>query len=188
MLKKESNILYSELLAKTNTTSSVVKALEKKKIVKIYFKEVDRIVVDDTKSYHKISLNSQQENAYNSILGNQFNLLHGVTGSGKTEVYLHLVEKMLNEGKDSIVLVPEISLTPQTIERFEGRFPGKVAIIHSKLNINEKFEQFRKMYNGEYKIVVGARSAVFSPFKNLGLIIIDEEHETSYVSEKNPKY
>lgn len=83
MLKKESNILYSELLAKTNTTSSVVKALEKKKIVKIYFKEVDRIVVDDTKSYHKISLNSQQENAYNSILENQFNLLHGVTGSGK---------------------------------------------------------------------------------------------------------
>ena len=101
---------------------------------------------------------------------------------------MHLVEKMLNEGKDSIILVPEISLTPQTIERFEGRFPGKVAIIHSKLNINEKFEQFRKMYNGEYKIVVGARSAVFSPFKNLGLVIIDEEHETSYVSEKNPKY
>ncbi|MFQ9981006.1 MAG: primosomal protein N' [Finegoldia magna] len=188
MLKKESNILYSELLAKTNTTSSVVKALEEKKVVEIYFKEVDRIVMHDTKSYYKISLNSQQENAYNSILGNQFNLLHGVTGSGKTEVYLHLVEKMLNEGKDSIVLVPEISLTPQTIERFEGRFPGKVAIIHSKLNINEKFEQFRKMYNGEYKIVVGARSAVFSPFKNLGLIIIDEEHETSYVSEKNPKY
>ena len=80
-------------------------------------------------------------------------MLHGVTGSGKTEVYLHFVEKMLNEGKDSIVLVPEISLTPQTIERFEGRFPGKVAIIHSKLNVNEKFEQFRKMYNGEYKIV-----------------------------------
>ncbi|MDU5069499.1 MAG: primosomal protein N' [Finegoldia magna] len=188
MLKTNNNILYSELLAKTNTTSSVVKALEEKKIVEIYFKEVDRVVVDDTKTYQKIKLNSQQEKAYNSILENQFNLLHGVTGSGKTEVYLHLVEKMLNEGKDSIVLVPEISLTPQTIERFEGRFPGKVAIIHSKLNVNEKFEQFRKMYNGEYKIVVGARSAVFSPFKNLGLIIIDEEHETSYVSEKNPKY
>lgn len=188
MLKTKKNILYSELLAKTNTTSSVVKALEDKKIVEIYFKEVDRVVVDDTRTYQKIKLNSQQEKAYNSILENQFNLLHGVTGSGKTEVYLHLVEKMLNEGKDSIVLVPEISLTPQTIERFEGRFPGKVAIIHSKLNVNEKFEQFRKMYNGEYKIVVGARSAVFSPFKNLGLIIIDEEHETSYVSEKNPKY
>lgn len=188
MLKTKKNILYSELLAKTNTTSSVVKALEEKKIVEIYFKEVDRVVVDDTRTYQKIKLNSQQKKAYNSILENQFNLLHGVTGSGKTEVYLHLVEKMLNEGKDSIVLVPEISLTPQTIERFEGRFPGKVAIIHSKLNVNEKFEQFRKMYNGEYKIVVGARSAVFSPFKNLGLIIIDEEHETSYVSEKNPKY
>lgn len=187
-LKNKSNMLYSELLSKTKTSSSVIKALEEKKIVEVYFKEVDRVVLEDTKVYEKIKLNSQQQKAYNSILENQFNLLHGVTGSGKTEVYLHLVEKMLNEGKDSIILVPEISLTPQTIERFEGRFPGKVAIIHSKLNINEKFEQFRKMYNGEYKIVVGARSAVFSPFKNLGLVIIDEEHETSYVSEKNPKY
>lgn len=187
-LKKTNNLSYRNLLSKTQTTSSAIKTLEKNKIVQIYFKEVDRVVVDDTKLYNKIKLNEQQQLAYNSILKNHFNLLHGITGSGKTEVYLQLVEKMLKEGKDSIVLVPEISLTPQTISRFEGRFPGKVAIIHSKLSLNEKFEQFRKMYTGQYKIVVGARSAVFSPFKNLGLIIVDEEHETSYVSEKNPKY
>lgn len=187
-LKKTNNISYRDLLSKTQTTSSAIKTLEKNKIVQINFKEVDRVVVDDTKLYNKIKLNEQQQLAYNSILKNHFNLLHGITGSGKTEVYLQLVEKMLKEGKDSIVLVPEISLTPQTISRFEGRFPGKVAIIHSKLSLNEKFEQFKKMYTGQYKIVVGARSAVFSPFKNLGLIIVDEEHETSYVSEKNPKY
>ncbi len=187
-LKEKENLLYSELLAQTQATSSVIKTLEKREILEIYYEECDRVVLDDVKEYKKIKLNEQQEKAYNSILDNQFNLLHGITGSGKTEVYLQLVEHMISEGKDSIILVPEISLTPQTIDRFEGRFPGKVAIIHSKLTMNERFEQFQKMYNGEYKIVVGARSAIFSPFKNLGLIVIDEEHETSYVSEKNPKY
>src|SRR5699024_2027048 len=115
-------------------------------------------------------------------------LLHGVTGSGKTEIYLQLVEKMLKLGKDSIVLVPEISLTPQTIDRFVGRFGNSVAILHSRLSQGERFEQWRKIKEGKVNIVVGARSAIFAAFANLGLIVIDEEHEATYNSSQNPKY
>lgn len=144
MLKTNNNILYSELFSENQYDFKCSKSTWRKENCWNLFQRSWQNCCGWYKTYQKIKLNSQQEKAYNSILENQFSLLHGVTGSGKTEVYLHLVEKMLNEGKDSIVLVPEISLTPQTIERFEGRFPGKVAIIHSKLNVNEKFEQFRK--------------------------------------------
>ncbi len=115
-------------------------------------------------------------------------LIHGVTGSGKTEVYLHLVEEMIKQGKESIVLVPEIALTPQTIERFVGRFGNNIAVLHSKLSQGERFDQWRKIKEGKVKIAVGARSAIFAPFSNLGLIIIDEEHEATYKSSMNPKY
>ncbi|MDY6064785.1 MAG: primosomal protein N' [Finegoldia sp.] len=187
-LKEKNTEEYKKLLSRTGVTSSTIKSLEKKFIVRLRKEIEDRQVHEAVPTYKKIKLNDQQEKAYKAILSNQKTLLHGVTGSGKTEIYLQLVEKMLKEGKDSIILVPEISLTPQTIARFEGRFPGKVAVYHSKLSVNEKFEQFIKIKNGEYKLVVGARSAIFSPFENLGLIVIDEEHESSYVSEKNPKY
>jgi primosomal protein N' (replication factor Y) len=115
-------------------------------------------------------------------------LLHGVTGSGKTEVYLQLIEYAINRGKQAIVLVPEISLTPQMVERFKGRFGEYVAVLHSRLSLGERYDQWRLIKSGKIKVAVGARSAVFAPFDNLGIIIIDEEHENSYKSEISPKY
>lgn len=115
-------------------------------------------------------------------------LLHGVTGSGKTEVYLQLIQNCIDKGKQAIVLVPEISLTPQMVARFKGRFGNDVAVLHSRLSLGERYDQWRVIKEGETKVVVGARSAVFAPLNNLGLIVIDEEHETSYKSEITPKY
>lgn len=114
-------------------------------------------------------------------------LLHGVTGSGKTEIYMRLIEYFIAKGKQAIMLVPEISLTPQTIERFKGRF-DRVAVIHSRLSAGERYDEWKRIRNGEADIVVGARSAIFSPFKNIGIVILDEEQETSYKSDQNPKY
>lgn len=146
--------------------------------------------VEETKNYKKLKLNEEQQNVLDSILDSKNDkfLIHGVTGSGKTEIYLQLVEKMLEQGKSSIILVPEISLTPQTIERFSGRFGNDIAIIHSRLTMVEKLNQWKQIQDKDIKIVVGARSAIFSPIKNLGLVIIDEEHESSYISDQNPKY
>ena len=142
------------------------------------------------KSYKKFTLNEEQKIAYNTIKSKsdgQF-LLFGVTGSGKTEIFLQMVEEVINRGQEAIILVPEISLTPQTIERFKGRFDEKIAIIHSGLSPSERFDQWRMINNGEVRIVIGARSAIFAPFKNLGIIIIDEEHDGSYISSRDPKY
>lgn len=115
-------------------------------------------------------------------------LVHGVTGSGKTELYLRLIKHALDDGKQAIVLVPEISLTPQMVERFKGRFGSEVAVLHSRLSLGERFDQWRLVKEGAVRVVVGARSAVFAPFEKLGIIIIDEEHENSYKSETTPKY
>lgn len=136
----------------------------------------------------------EQENIINSVRGmldeKEFReiLLHGVTGSGKTEVYLQLIEHCISIGKQAIVLVPEISLTPQMVERFKGRFGENVAILHSRLSLGERYDQWRLIKGGKIKVVIGARSAVFAPFDSLGMIIIDEEHENSYKSEISPKY
>lgn len=115
-------------------------------------------------------------------------LLHGVTGSGKTEVYLQAIQKVLNEGKEAIMLVPEISLTPQMTERFRSRFGEMVAVMHSGLSVGEKYDEWRKIQQGKVKVVVGARSAIFAPFSNIGLIILDEEHESTYKQEDSPRY
>ncbi len=115
-------------------------------------------------------------------------LLHGVTGSGKTEIYLQAIEQVIARGKEAIVLVPEISLTPQMVERFKGRFGDNVAVMHSRLSLGEKYDEWRKIQRKEVQVVVGARSAIFAPFENLGIIIIDEEHETSYKQEDTPRY
>ena len=115
-------------------------------------------------------------------------LLHGVTGSGKTEIYLQAIQEVINQGKEAIVLVPEISLTPQMVKRFKSRFGKNVAVMHSALSAGEKFDEWRKIQRKEVQVVVGARSAIFSPFENLGIIIIDEEHETTYKQEEQPRY
>jgi primosomal protein N' (replication factor Y) len=143
----------------------------------------------------KHSLTSQQDSALKMItadireLKHQVFLLHGITASGKTEIYLQAIESVLARGSSSIVLVPEISLTPQTIERFRARFGGKVAVMHSRLLSSQRISQWQRIKNGQASIVIGARSAVFAPVKNLGLIIVDEEHETSYKqNDPAPRY
>ncbi|MBU5293355.1 primosomal protein N' [Anaerosalibacter bizertensis] len=194
-LYEAGEISLKKLLKETNTSNSVVKSLEKKGEIKIIEKEVLRSPIPNGISqYKKHKLTDKQEYCLNEILdtirneeGNKF-LIHGVTGSGKTEIYLQLIENLIKSGKQAIVLVPEISLTPQTVERFVGRFGQKVAVLHSRLSYGERFDEWRRIKEGKVNIVVGARSAVFAPFNNLGLIIIDEEHENSYKSSMNPKY
>lgn len=115
-------------------------------------------------------------------------LLHGITGSGKTEVYMQLCEEIIKEGKCIIMLVPEISLTTQIVHRFYSRFGNDVAIFHSNLSEGEKFDEYKKIMKGEVHIVVGTRSAIFTPINNLGLIIIDEEHSSNYKQDNNPRY
>ncbi|NMB08797.1 MAG: primosomal protein N' [Tissierellia bacterium] len=185
-----------KLMKSTNTSLSTIKAVEKKGLIEIFNKEIYRNPIkDNIKPYEKHKLSPEQKYCVDTILtsirnkdkDNKF-LIHGVTGSGKTEIYLQLVEEMIKLNKDTIVLVPEISLTPQTIDRFVGRFGDNVAVLHSRLSYGERFDQWRKIKEGKVKIVVGARSAVFAPFNNLGLIIIDEEHEATYKSSMNPKY
>ncbi|MCI9069582.1 primosomal protein N' [Clostridium sp.] len=135
-------------------------------------------------------LTAQQKQVLDEYINSNDNLflLKGVTGSGKTEVYMRMVEDALNKGKSAIVLVPEISLTPQMIERFKGRFGKDVALFHSKLSDGERFDEWFRVRSGKAKLVIGVRSAIFLPVKNLGLIIIDEEHENTYKSDQNPKY
>ncbi|WP_311487795.1 primosomal protein N' [uncultured Helcococcus sp.] len=178
------------LLGKTKTSTASLNSLLEKDLITIKKEKVYRNVLDKVEDFKKIKLNLDQERVYKEILNSEDDtfLLHGVTGSGKTEIYLQLVEKCINDGKEAIILVPEISLTPQTIARFQGRFGNQIAVLHSKLTLSERADQWRMIKNKEVKIVIGARSAIFAPFENIGLIVIDEEHEDSYKSDKNPKY
>ncbi|MCL2617633.1 MAG: primosomal protein N' [Defluviitaleaceae bacterium] len=137
---------------------------------------------------HKLT--EDQERAVREILpgGKLVNLVHGVTGSGKTEIYMRLIEYVLEQGRQAIMLVPEISLTPQTVSTLFGRFGRKLSVTHSRLSLGERYDQWKKARDGEISIMIGPRSAVFAPFANLGLIVIDEEHEKTYKSETTPKY
>ena len=141
-----------------------------------------------------LSLNAEQQVAVETILQSvqeqqsQTYLLEGITGSGKTEVYLQVIAEVLNQGKTAIMLVPEISLTPQMVQRFKSRFGEHVAVMHSGLSQGEKYDEWRKIERGEAEVVVGARSAIFAPVENIGVIIIDEEHEASYKQEETPRY
>ena len=150
------------------------------------FRYNDRVYNKDSAK----TLTIEQENIIREYINSddKMFLLKGVTGAGKTEVYMKLVERVLLEGKSAIILVPEIALTPQMIERFKGRFGVNVALFHSKLSDGERFDEWFRVKEGKAKVIVGARSAIFLPAKNLGLIIIDEEHENTYKSEQNPKY
>lgn len=160
-------------------------------IIESLIEEYRLVTKDINKEKETFKLTVEQQEAKNKILSQTQSsvfLLHGVTGSGKTVVYMEIVEEMLNRGKDSILLVPEISLTPQMVYHFKSRFGDEVAVLHSRLSEGEKYDEYRKIVEGKVHIVVGARSAVFAPFKNLGAIIIDEEHTTSYKQDNNPKY
>ena len=168
-----------------------IRSLETKKIISI-FKEKKFQPVDEkiSTSNSKIVLNDEQQKAFSSVVYDKFNtyLLHGVTGSGKTEVYMCWIEQVLKTNKTAILLVPEISLTPQITSILKQRFLDDIAIFHSRLTMVEKFNEWNKVYNNQTKIVVGARSAIFAPLKNLGIIIVDECHESSYIQQNNPKY
>ncbi|PZL69849.1 primosomal protein N' [Enterococcus plantarum] len=141
-----------------------------------------------------LALNNEQQNAVEKILSSMNQrisktyLLEGITGSGKTEVYLQVIAEVLNQGKTAMMLVPEISLTPQMVHRFKSRFGEQVAVMHSALSQGEKYDEWRKIERGEAQVVVGVRSAIFAPLENLGVVIIDEEHEASYKQEETPRY
>ncbi|NLK20949.1 MAG: primosomal protein N' [Epulopiscium sp.] len=149
----------------------------------IYFKPTSPLIpTKEQENVIKYTLNKINNSKGGTIL------LHGITGSGKTEVYLQLIEEVIGEGGQAIVLVPEISLTPQTVERFKSRFGDKVAVTHSKLSLGERFDQWNMAREGKVSVMIGPRSAVFAPFSSLKLIVIDEEHENTYKSEITPKY
>lgn len=177
-------------------TLSTLKAAENKgwcqlKDVEIYRDPFKNVKIETTTA---LMLNPAQQTAYNEISNkmaeniHEVFLLKGITGSGKTEVYLQTISKVLDENQGALMLVPEIALTPQMVYRFKSRFGEKVAVLHSGLSEGEKYDEWRKINNGEASVVVGARSSVFAPLKKIGLIIIDEEHETSYKQEENPRY
>ena len=170
---------------------AVVNALVKKGYVKKELAKVERnpLINKDVEKTVDLKLNEEQQSAFDSIKDNGEYLIYGITGSGKTEIYLQLIERMLKQNKSSIMLVPEISLTPQTIERFVARFGSEqIAVLHSKLSVGERFDEWNKIKDGRAKIIIGARSAIFAPCVNLGMIVIDEEHDESYQSEKKPEY
>ncbi|MBC1526316.1 primosomal protein N' [Listeria seeligeri] len=186
-------ISAAELKKQAETSEATIKKLAEQGIISIQEKIVSR---DPYKHHHfekseALTLLPDQQTACEKIIEakkQETFLIHGVTGSGKTEIYLQTIEAKLKEGKEAIVLVPEISLTPQMVERFKSRFGSEVAVLHSALSSGEKYDEWRKIERKEARVVVGARSAVFAPFENLGIIIIDEEHEASYKQEDNPRY
>ncbi|MDE5654895.1 MAG: primosomal protein N' [Clostridia bacterium] len=172
-------------------SSSAINALAEKKIIIKSSEEVGRIPMSDVKGKRAdVQLRDAQKLAVEKIFSssNDVILLHGVTGSGKTLVYINAIQRALSEGKTAIMLVPEISLTPQMLRNFRGYFGDSVAMLHSGLSDGERFDEWRRLLKGEAKIAVGARSAIFAPVKDLGIIIVDEEHDASYVSESNPRY
>lgn len=197
MLQVKKGILLTELLEKTSLSRSPVDSLAKKGLLLVDIVRIDRspLINENYFLTQSKTLNTDQalalEKINQTLEDNQFktHLLYGITGSGKTEVYLQSIEKALKQNKGIIMLVPEISLTGQTIERFRSRFEDRIAILHHRLSQGERFDEWHKIKRGDAQIVIGARSAIFSPVKNLGLIIIDEEHEQSYKqSEESPCY
>ena len=170
--------------------SSSINTLLKKGIIREEYEEVSRYQSHISGKYKVVKLNSQQVtvvNAVNLKIHDTY-LLYGITGSGKTEVYMELIDRVLKLGKTAIMLVPEISLTPQIVDRFVTRFGNDVAILHSGLSDYERYDEYRKIMDGRVKIVVGARSAIFAPLKDIGIIIIDEEHTATYKQDSNPRY
>lgn len=182
---KEGDILITKITSSINT-------IIKHDLAKITYEEVKRYTYTGNSDYKKVTLTNHQAEIVKKVVTNFNNdktfLLYGVTGSGKTEVYMNIIEKALIKGKNAIMLVPEISLTPQIVGKFISRFGNIIAVLHSRLSDSERYDEYRKIINKEAKIVIGTRSAVFVPFDNIGIIIIDEEHTSSYKQENNPRY
>ncbi|MEH7349858.1 primosomal protein N' [Gottfriedia acidiceleris] len=195
-LRMNGQTSVKELKECLGITDSPIKTLEKNEVISIKTVEVYRDPYEgrEIERSKPLPLIEEQQIAFEQIVSsfherkNKIHLLHGVTGSGKTEVYLQTIQEVLSEGKEAIVLVPEISLTPQIVGRFKSRFGNDVAVLHSGLSIGEKYDEWRKIQRKEVKVVVGARSAIFAPFENIGMIIIDEEHETTYKQDEHPRY
>lgn len=195
MLYEEGRIPVHELNA-LGFSSAVLKNMGKKGYLSFSEELVERNPLDAVEAVRTEPMNPTPcqmkalEEIHAALSRNTFVeiLLHGVTGSGKTEVYLQVIQEVIRQGKTAIMLVPEIGLTPQTVRQFKGRFGDGVAVLHSRLSMGERFDQWNRIRDGEVRVVVGARSAVFAPLTGLGVIIIDEEHESSYKSDRTPKY
>ena len=194
---KNQGMTIPEIIEFAGVSRETINSLVKKGYIKIKEKKVDRnpLAIKKVSKNKKLKLTEEQQIAYNriekSIDERRFEefLLYGVTGSGKTEIYMQLIEKVLEKGQSAIMLVPEISLTPQMLDRFIGRFgKEKLAVLHSKLGIGERHDEWIKIKECRAKIIIGARSAIFAPAQNLGIIIVDEEHDSSYKSESSPRY
>lgn len=194
-LKYNDEVEINDLLELLNASRQSITSLHEKKLINLelkdYYRKPESIYTSVSK---KIELNSEQKNAIEKIKSQMFDenkkpyMIHGVTGSGKTEVYMEIIDSALNQGLDSIVLVPEISLTPQSISRFKNKFGEIVGVFHSQLSEGQKHDVYKAIKSGKIRILIGARSALFAPFNSLGVIIIDEFHESAYKSEKNPKF
>lgn len=193
--ESENGMDYDYAVKALKVSASVVQGLVEKGLIQVSTKQLYRNPLtgqeaDDSRAV----LNAEQQEIVNQFCEEYDRrirkgyLIHGVTGSGKTEVYMHLIEHVLREGKQAIMLIPEIALTFQTVNRFYARFGEKVSIMHSKLSAGERYDQFLRAKRGEIQIMIGPRSALFTPFANLGLIVMDEEHESSYQSDTMPKY
>lgn len=182
---KEGDILITKMSSSINT-------IIKYGFASIIYEECKRYKYDGISNYKRVNLTDKQRLVSDTIISSfgksDTFLLYGVTGSGKTEVYMDVIEKVLNTGKSAIMLVPEIGLTPQIVGKFISRFGDVISVLHSKLSDSERYDEYRKITNGESKIVIGTRSAIFVPFNNIGVIIIDEEHTSSYKQDNNPRY
>lgn len=184
------NELLDKRKIKVDMLNSGINTLLKKELIEFIYEEVNRYESKATGKYKVVTLNKEQAEVCEKVNLEEFNpyLLYGVTGSGKTEVYMELIDRTLKMGKNAIMLVPEISLTPQIVDRFVTRFGSDIAILHSGLSDGEKYDEYRKILDGRVRIVVGARSAIFAPLKNIGIIVIDEEHTQTYKQDSNPMY
>ena len=195
-LLKEPRLDVSYASKELGTTTSVVKKMTEQGIISIEYEELLRNSLDTEKLRleEELPLTPEQETAVREILREWEKetprpvLIEGVTGSGKTQVYMKLIETVLDQGQQAIILIPEIALTYQTVRRFYARFGEKVSVINSRQSQGERYDQFKRARRGEVQVMVGPRSALFTPFANLGLIVIDEEHESSYKSENSPRY
>lgn len=191
----EEGYFYEDAVKKLGVSANVIKGLEQLGILQVSSKRLYRNplgqngMADDRKILNpgQQAIVDAFRKDYDSGIRRNY-LIHGVTGSGKTEVYMNLIEHVLSRRQQAIVLIPEIALTFQTVNRFYGRFGERVSIMHSRLSAGERYDQYERAKNGEIQIMIGPRSALFAPFSNLGLIVIDEEHETSYQSDTMPKY